>query len=118
MKRILLLALLAALAAAPTALAKRTRLAVVPPTAPATVRAPWTPRIVVRLDGRPYRGAYRPELGLLDRTGSVIRLFASRPTGTPGVYAVDVVFPRPGLWRYWIHDPIMGGWYFTVRVGA
>jgi hypothetical protein len=119
MKRGLLLALFAALAAAPPALAKRTRIAVIPPAAPATTGSPWHARIVVTVDGRPYHGPFRPQLGLIGRDGWATKLFSSRATSRAGVYAVVVVFPHAGTWRYWIHDGIEGGgWYFTVRVSA
>lgn len=117
MRRALVLLALLALAAAPAALAKRTSFRVVG--GQPRAGTPWHAQIVVTLDGRPYRGRYRPALGLLDATGAVTQLFPSRATKRPGVFAVAVVFPHPGRWRYWIGDLIEGGdWYFSVRVTA
>ena len=117
MKRLLLALAVAALAAAPPALAKHTSLRVAGP--PAHAARTWQARIVVSLDGRPLvRPRWQPQVWLLDRAGSIVGTFSGRATAKPGVYVVPVRFPRAGLWRYEVPDPVMGGWYFTVRVRA
>lgn len=120
MRRFLPLALLAAaaLAAAAPALAKRTRVAVVPLAAAPRAGVAWPLRIRVRLDGKPYaRRGYRPLVGVLDARGGLVASFRGSAATRPGEYVVRVVFPRPGRWRYSVADPIMGDWFFApVRV--
>lgn len=86
---------------------------------PAHAHTPWRVQIVLTRNGRPYRASVTPQLGLLDAGGAVTRLIPSRRTKRAGVYAVTVVFPHAGAWRYWVSPGGEGaGWYFSVRVTA
>ena len=50
--------------------------------------------------------------------GDARREFAARPTGEPGVYRADVVFPTAGTWRYEVDDGFTAVHSFpAVRVG-
>jgi hypothetical protein len=108
------------LAAAGPAVAKQTSLTLVAPSGSPHAGRVWTPSVRVKLDGRPYPRAagYRPRLSIFrPMWGPTVATFTGRRTGRPGEYRIRMVFPRPGVWRYAIPDPLTGDWYFRIRVG-
>ena len=63
---------------------------------------PWKVDITVLQHGR------TPLEGVIPRVqisgGGVTREFAAEPTGKPGVYRAEVVFPKAGNWEYVVLD--------------
>jgi hypothetical protein len=63
----------------------------------------WSPELTLLQHGvTPLEGVF-PVVRVYDSAGGVTT-FDARETGEPGVYSVDVVFPREGTWRYEIWD--------------
>jgi hypothetical protein len=51
--------------------------------------------------------------------GDARRVYAATPTGEPGVYRAEVVFPTAGTWRYAVDDGFSATHTFPpVRVGG
>jgi hypothetical protein len=63
----------------------------------------WSPELTVLQHGVTPLDGLAPTVRLYDSAG-VATEFDARPTGEPGVYTVDVVFPAGGTWRYEIFD--------------
>src|SRR5918998_4214411 len=63
---------------------------------------PWTVHIEVLQHGRTPAEGLRPRIVI--RSGDAVREFAAAPTGRPGVYRANVVFPAAGTWRYEVFD--------------
>jgi hypothetical protein len=54
------------------------------------------------------------------RSGDAAREFAAKPTGKPGVYRAEIVFPRAGRWDYRVLDGFndqMPHTFPSVRIG-
>jgi hypothetical protein len=62
----------------------------------------WTVDITVLQHGVTPLDGVTPHVDIT--AGSTTRTFAARPTGTPGVYRADVVFPHGGRWSYQVRD--------------
>jgi hypothetical protein len=62
----------------------------------------WSTDLMVKAHGRTPADGLSPVVRI--RNGDVVREFAATPTGKPGVYHVDVVFPAGGMWTYEIDD--------------
>jgi hypothetical protein len=63
----------------------------------------WSPELTVLQHGvTPLDGVF-PVVRVYDSQGGVTQ-FDAQPTGAPGVYRADVVFPSEGTWRYEIWD--------------
>jgi hypothetical protein len=108
-----------ALVLSATASAKLTSMSVSSQAAPRT-HVPWTITVRVSLRGKPYaKPDYRPTVYLLANGGIMpVATFRGVRVGA-GLFQVKVVFPRPGVWRYGIPDPVNGEWFFmSPRVAA
>jgi hypothetical protein len=64
--------------------------------------AEWTVDITVLQHGVTPLDDVTPHVDIA--SGATTRTFAARPTGTPGVYRADVVFPHAGRWEYSVRD--------------
>ena len=63
---------------------------------------PWKVDITVLAHGRtPVEGM---PATVRIRSGDTVKEFATKETGTPGVYHADVVFPTAGVWSYEVVD--------------
>lgn len=61
--------------------------------------------ISVLQHGRTPLAGVTPVFQILDpSSGEVVRAVKGRPTGQPGVYHVDVAFPREGTFAYQVYD--------------
>lgn len=61
--------------------------------------------ITVLQHGRTPLEGVTPVFQILDRSsGEVVRAAKGTPTGKPGVYHVDVAFPREGVFSYQVYD--------------
>lgn len=63
---------------------------------------PWKVDITVLQHGRTPLDGITPRIQI--RSGGATREFAGKPTGEPGVYRADVVFPSAGRWDYQVLD--------------
>jgi hypothetical protein len=63
---------------------------------------PWQVELTILQHGRTPLQGVEPQVVVT--RGSVQRTFSTRPTGRPGVYAAEVVFPSAGIWRYVVDD--------------
>lgn len=68
---------------------------------------PWNVDITVLQHGRTPLDGITPAVQI-HSAGGVIREFAAKPTGKPGVYRATVVFPTAGRWTYNVDDGFMG----------
>jgi hypothetical protein len=106
MHKLIALALLAALATAPAALAKERNIALTGK--PGTTKAgkAWTATVSVTVDRRPGTGK-TPTIRLLNNSissaGRVVNV-TTRSTAMPGVYRARVAFPSAGTWRVVVVD--------------
>ena len=64
---------------------------------------PWSVDLTVLQHGRTPLEGIAPVLTIRDDGGDT-RSFTATPTGKPGVYHVNVVFPSEGTWSYEIWD--------------
>jgi hypothetical protein len=63
----------------------------------------WSVKITPLQHGRTALPDAKPRIEI--RTGSgAWRVFAARPTATPGVFRARVVFPRSGTWAFRVWD--------------
>ena len=114
MRRIAALVVLAALAAAPAALAKERNLSMIgAPAAPKAGQA-WTATIKVTIDGTLVEGM-GPMVRIVSSSGKTIRV-ASQATSKAGIYRARVVFPTAGTWRVLVLDRYSGRSYEFNRV--
>ena len=114
MRRIAALVVLAALAAAPAALAKERNLSMIgAPAAPKAGQA-WNARISVTIDKRAVAGK-APTLRVLSAAGRAID-FKARATAKRGVYTARVVFPKAGMWRVVVVEGETGRGYSFGRM--
>ena len=63
---------------------------------------PWKVDITVLQHGRTPLEGVTPRVRI--SSGSTTREFAAKPTGKPGVYRAEVVFPKAGNWEYVVLD--------------
>jgi MYXO-CTERM domain-containing protein len=63
---------------------------------------PWTPELTVLQHGRTALEDVTPVIRIMG--GGVAEQFAAQPTGEPGRYRAEVVFPEEGTWRWEIWD--------------
>jgi hypothetical protein len=63
----------------------------------------WPVDLTVLQHGRTPLEGIAPVLTITNDRGAS-RRFSTRPTGTPGVYHADVVFPSSGTWTYEVWD--------------
>jgi hypothetical protein len=64
---------------------------------------PWTPELTVLQHGRTPLEDVTPVIRIMGGDG-VAEQFAAQPTGEPGRYRAEVVFPEEGTWRWEIWD--------------
>src|SRR6476469_2967994 len=62
----------------------------------------WTVDLTVLQHGRTPLEDLQPAVTM--RSGDTIKDFRAKPTGKPGVYRANVVFPTTGRWTYEIDD--------------
>jgi hypothetical protein len=78
----------------------------------------WPVDITVLQHGRTPLNDVQPIVTI--RNGDTIKDFAAKPTGKPGVYHAEVVFPAAGRWSYQIDDGFisqMPHTYPPVQIG-
>jgi hypothetical protein len=78
-----------------------------PPPAGTAAGDVWTAKMTVLQHGRnplPDAADARPTLTIRNGATGERRTFTGQPTGTPGVYEAEVVFPADGVWRYEVFD--------------
>src|SRR3954453_7284372 len=114
MRRLAALVTLAALMAAPAALAKERNLSMVG--APVTPKAGHALllRLKATIDGKPADGM-GPMLRIVSPAGKTISI-PSRATPSAGIYSARVVFPTAGLWRVLAVDRYSGRSYEFAKV--
>jgi hypothetical protein len=66
----------------------------------------WNVDITVLQHGRTPLDGIAPSVRIT--SGTVMREFAAKPTGKPGVYRAAVIFPAAGRWTYTVDDGFMG----------
>jgi hypothetical protein len=79
---------------------------------------PWKVDITVLQHGRTPLDGLTPRVQI--SSGDAAREFAAKPTGKPGVYRAEVVFPRAGRWDYRVLDGFndqMPHTFPSVRIG-
>jgi len=79
---------------------------------------PWIVDITVLQHGRTPLDGLTPRVQI--SSGDATREFAAKPTGKPGVYRAEVVFPRAGRWEYRVLDGFndqMPHTFPAVRIG-
>jgi hypothetical protein len=80
---------------------------------------PWKVDITVLQHGRTPLQGLTPRVRI--RSGSTTREFTAKPTGEPGVYRAEVVFPNAGRWDYEVLDGFINETPHTfpaVEIGA
>ena len=78
----------------------------------------WGVELTVLQHGRTPLTDVQPVVTI--RSGDTIKDFSAKPTGKPGVYRADVVFPTSGRWSYQIDDGFiseMPHTYPAVQIG-
>ncbi len=116
MRKLIVLAGVAALVSAPAALAKERNVSMIgAPAAPKAGQA-WTATIAVKMDGR-YAAGKAPAVRIVDVAGKA-RTIASTPTTKIGVYRARVTFPTAGTWRVLVIDRQTGRSYEFRRVAV
>jgi hypothetical protein len=58
----------------------------------------WRAELLVKQHGITPLDGVVPSVRISNDTGDV-RTFTARPTGKPGTYVADVIYPTPGTWR-------------------
>jgi hypothetical protein len=79
---------------------------------------PWNVDITILAHGRTPAEGLSPRVRISNADG--FEDFAAKPTGKPGVYRAEVVFPKPGNWEYVVLDGYNDGLPHTfppVRIG-
>jgi hypothetical protein len=116
MRKLIALAVLAAFATAPAALAKERNVALAGKPSVATAGQAWTATVSITRDKTPDAGR-APMIRLISvsiSSGGVVNI-ASRATSQVGVYRARVAFPRAGLWRVVVVDRETGRAYSFGR---
>jgi YtkA-like len=93
-----------ALAAAGAARAGCWATAGVSPQPPDTAGTTWHASIKVMQHGRTPLADASPTLIIRNASSGESKRFPAKPTGEPGIYRADVVFPAAGTWRYEVND--------------
>jgi hypothetical protein len=110
----------AALAVTAVTDAKQLGVTMSPPPARLAAGQAWTARLTTWVAGRPHTRAGAHPAVTIKRPGSLsmpAATFRARPLGRPGRYAVDIVFPSAGRWRYVVTGVGQGEWSFgAVRI--
>jgi len=114
MRKLSALAVLTALLAAPTALAKERNMTMTALDVAPKAGQPWIARIRVVMDGHPAPGL-GPMVKIVNRTGKTVYI-ASRRTPKAGTYVARIVFPTAGSWRVIAVDRYSGRSYEFKRV--
>jgi hypothetical protein len=113
MHRLIALAVLAALATAPAALAKERNIALTGKPAATTAGKTWTATVRITRDRQPDAGQ-APTIRLLNNSissaGRVVNV-TMRATSMAGVYRARVAFPSAGMWRVVVIDRTTGHAY-------
>ena len=106
MQKLIAVAVVAACAAAPAALAKERNVALAGKPTVAKAGKAWTATVTVTRDRQPDVGQ-SPMIRLLNTSigtaGRVVNI-TTRPTEMPGVYRARVIFPSAGTWRVVVID--------------
>lgn len=79
---------------------------------------PWVVDIEVLQHGRTPAEGLTPSVIVTNRDTGASRTVAAAPTGSPGVYRANVVFPRAGEYEYAIDNGFGRHTYPLVRIGA
>jgi len=80
---------------------------------------PWRVEITVLQHGVTPLEGVKPSV--IITSGDARETFAAKPTGKPGVYRAEVVFPTSGRWSYAVDDGFISGQPHTfpaVQIGA
>jgi hypothetical protein len=113
MRKLMAFAALAAVVAAPAALAKERNIALAGKPARTTAGKAWTATVTVTRDRQPDAGT-APTVRLISQTvstsGRVVNVVA-RPTEEVGVYRARLKFPSVGVWRVVVIDAMTGRAY-------
>jgi hypothetical protein len=75
----------------------------VSPAPPDEAGAVWKLRLNIKQHGRSPLDGLSPTVIVTGGDGQT-ETYAAKPTGEPGIYTVDVVFPTAGTWSYRIDD--------------
>ena len=102
-KLLITAAALATLAVAPTAAGGGFATVGVSPAAPDDAGAVWKMRLNIKQHGRTPLDGLSPTV-IVSGPGGQTETYAAKPTGEPGIYTADVVFPETGTWSYRIDD--------------
>jgi hypothetical protein len=114
MRKLVVLAVLAAAVAAPAALAKERNLSMIgAPAAPKAGHA-WTMTIRVLIDGSPAEGM-SPMVRIVNRAGKTTSI-TSTPTSKTGIFRARIIFPTAGTWRVIAVDRYSGRAYEFARM--
>jgi hypothetical protein len=116
MRKLIALAVLAALATAPAALAKERNVALAGKPSVATAGKAWTATVSITRDKTLVAGR-APTIRLINvsiSSGGVVNI-AARSTSQVGVYRARVAFPSAGLWRVVVVDRETGRAYSFGR---
>ena len=116
MRKLIALAVLAAFATAPAALAKERNVALAGKPSVATAGQAWTATVSITRDKTPVTGR-APTIRLINvsiSSGGVVNITA-RATSQVGVYRARVAFPSAGLWRVVVVDRMTGRAYSFGR---
>src|SRR5438034_11034194 len=97
MRKLSVLAVLAALVAAPAGLAKERNMTMTAADVAPKAGHAWFATIRVAMDGRPAPGM-GPIVRIVNRSGRTVYT-ASKPTSKTGIYVARIVFPAAGSWR-------------------
>jgi hypothetical protein len=80
---------------------------------------PWNVDITVLQHGRTPLEGVTPTVHI--SSGDTTKNFVAEPTGKPGVYRAQVVFPTAGSWKYEVHDGFVSDFAHTfpaVEIGG
>lgn len=81
--------------------------------------ARWTPTLTVLQHGRTPLDGVQPVVTIRNPGTGATRSFRATPTGEPGQYRAEVVFPAEGSWAYAIEDGFSRTHTFApIRIGA
>ncbi len=79
----------------------------------------WVVDMTILQHGRTPLENVKPAVTIVN--GDARETFAAKPTGKPGVYRAEVVFPTAGSWNYQVDDGFISGQPHTfpaVEIGA
>ena len=118
MRKLIVLAALAALVSAPAALTKERNIALAGKPSTTKTGQAWTATVRVTRDKQPDSGR-APTIRLINlavsNTGSNVVNITARATSQVGVYRARVAFPRAGTWRVVVIDSMTGRAYSFGR---